>query len=125
MKIKPRTTNQTDRSGRGMERVSNDLTREAAKAAGERGVVLDYPEEGEVVSSMEYAFRISAPEAAAGVEVSINSGPWQACRPASGYWWFDWSGYGSGGYKAVARIRPRNGKDAAAESRNFLVVLED
>jgi len=125
MKIKPRTMNQTNRSGRGADRISNVHKRERAAVAAKRDVMLDYPREGEVISSTEYAFRVGAPEGAAGVEVSINNGPWHGCRKASGFWWYDWSQYRSGGYKAVARIRPQSGKDTATESRNFLVVLED
>lgn len=129
MKTRPKTKAEMNRDGRGlgkkMDRMSNIRRRSGTATVAEKAVLLDYPQEGEVVSSKEYAFRIGAPESAEGIEVSINSGPWHACRKASGHWWYDWSEYGSGGYEAVARIRPQNGENTATEIQSFLVELPE
>jgi hypothetical protein len=81
---------------------------------------LDYPQEGERIVSAEYAFRIGA-QATRAVEISIDDGAWRPCRQAEGYWWFDWSGYGSGGHHAVARIQRENGRKTLLATRRFLV----
>lgn len=74
----------------------------------EADLTIDFPQEGEVITSSHYTIRISATEAS-DVEVSINEGPWQACRESAGYWWFDWSSYESGPHEIMARGVDREG----------------
>lgn len=70
---------------------------------------LDYPAPGESITGEQYTLRVGAAADVESAEVSINGGPWQACRPAIGYWWFDWSGYEGGKHRLVARVRTRDG----------------
>ncbi|OGR87524.1 MAG: hypothetical protein A3J74_09835 [Elusimicrobia bacterium RIFCSPHIGHO2_02_FULL_57_9] len=95
----------------------------AAAPAAEPEAVLDYPQEGEVIRSSQYTFRIGAPKHAQGVEICINHGPWQPCRQASGFWWYDWSDFKSGEYRVTARISSgkKTGKVGALTPRRFQV----
>lgn len=82
---------------------------------------IDYPQLGEKITSRDYSFRLSAPESADEVGVSINQGPWQACRRSVGYWWYDWSGYDYGEHEIIARARAKNGRWLVSKPRNFVV----
>jgi hypothetical protein len=94
----------------------------AAKPAAPKGyAVVDFPQEGEIVTSAHYAFRIGA-SAADRAEVSVDDRDWAACRFNSGYWWFDWSGYGSGPHTVVARI-PGNKGFVKSKPRHFTVLI--
>jgi len=64
---------------------------------------LDYPKAQERISSPEYTFRVGS-KVHGSVEISVDGGPWQPCRPAAGYWWFDWRCEKPGRHKAAARI---------------------
>lgn len=85
-------------------------------------VALDYPQEGSEITGTHYSFRIAAPEDAEAVELCINQGPWLACRRSSGYWWFDWTGFDGGPYKAKARLRTADGRLVNTLPRHFRVV---
>jgi hypothetical protein len=82
---------------------------------------VDYPQTGEKVAAGHYAIRLSAPQAAKRVEVSINQGPWQACRPAGGYWWFDWSAESAGEHEVVARAFGAAGRAVHSAPQQFYV----
>lgn len=84
-------------------------------------LVVDYPQEGEIVTAAEYTLRLST-NAAAGVEVSIDGKDPKPCRESVGHWWFDWSGYGSGPHTVVARV---NGGKRTVKSqiRSFTVLM--
>jgi|YelNatPaOPRAMG01_1025707.scaffolds.fasta_scaffold551171_1 hypothetical protein len=73
-----------------------------------RYIVIDYPKENEVITYPWYTIRIGCSENK-NVEVSIDNGPWEKCRFAEGYWWFDWGNYQSGQHKIVARVRHDKG----------------
>jgi hypothetical protein len=75
------------------------------------------------VTSREYTLRLSAPEGAAGVEVSIDDQAWLPCRRAVGHWWYDWTGYGPGAHRVAARADLPNGLRALSKSREFAVVV--
>lgn len=64
---------------------------------------VDYPQEGELISSRGYTFRISGQ--ARTVEVAVDGDEWRPCRRASGVWWFDWSGYAPGRHQILVRAR--------------------
>ena len=39
----------------------------------------------------------------------MDGGPWKPARLSDGYWWHDWTGYGSGGSVVCARILRESG----------------
>lgn len=85
-------------------------------------VVINYPQETEVITFPDYTLRFGVSEAA-GVEVSIDGGPWRACREALGYYWFDWGGYGSGHHEIRVRARLAHGGVEECGSRRLRVDL--
>lgn len=82
---------------------------------------VDFPRQNEVVAAKDYTVRISAPEGAVGVEVAVDQGDWQACRPAVGYWWYDWSGYEEGEHELIARAKGPDGKTSSSGACEFFV----
>jgi hypothetical protein len=94
--------------------------KDEAPLAKPRGMVtVDYPQEGEVVSSPNYSIRISAPQDAKNVELCINQSPWLPCRQAGGYWWFDCTDISSKPYQVRARMRSHDGKVKLTMLRRF------
>lgn len=85
-------------------------------------VLIDYPLEGEIVVSHHYAIRVGA-SSAESVEVSIDGKAWQACRPAAGYWWFDWSGYNSGPHNVSARLSLGGKRYLKSAPRQLTVLI--
>lgn len=93
----------------------------APKAAKAPSVLLEYPQAGEAVRPGHYAVRIAAkPEVS--VELSVDGGPWQACREAVGYYWFDWTPSQAGEHTLVARAKNGGPRYATSEERTVLVV---
>jgi hypothetical protein len=84
-------------------------------------VTIDYPKEGESISSGYYSFRISASFKAAKTEVSINGSSWMPCRQAMGFWWYDWSSSGAKNYTLQARAYNAGGTAVISTVRNFKV----
>jgi hypothetical protein len=82
---------------------------------------IEYPQQDETIASREYTFRLAAPEAADGVDISIDQGPWLACRKEVGYWWHDWSGYEDGEHEIIARTRGKEGRWRMSTPHEFLV----
>jgi hypothetical protein len=70
---------------------------------GKNYVGIDFPQEGEILTSGQYTLRIST-SATEGVEVSIDGKGWEPCRECVGFWWYDWSGFGAGAHTVVAKI---------------------
>lgn len=66
-------------------------------------IVVDFPREGEIIYNQSFCIRLGVGENTH-VEISINGGPWKPCRHSVGFWWFDWSGYGSGRHTILARV---------------------
>lgn len=91
----------------------------AAKSA-RAYVVIDYPLEGEIVTSAAYTVRLGA-GGAERVEVSFDGKEWQPARESVGYWWYDWTGYGAGAHTVVARAYA--GKRAVKSKPRSLTVL--
>lgn len=85
-------------------------------------VVLDYPRQGESIDSREYAVRVGAPADARTVEVAIDQGDWLACRPAVGYWWYDWSGFEPGEHEVIARAQTPDGRTLRTEIHDCFVA---
>jgi hypothetical protein len=90
----------------------------------QEAAVIDYPEQNEKVTAPSYTFRIGAVPEALTVEISIDERGWQACRPAVGYWWYDWSGYAAGRHELQVRARLADGRIVAAEPRDFAVEFK-
>jgi len=82
---------------------------------------VDFPQEGESVSSPHYTFRIRAALNAEKVEVCVDGSPWQLCRYSAGFWWYDWAGYSAGEHELVARILPFDSRNYILKTRRFRV----
>ncbi|MDE2313845.1 MAG: hypothetical protein KGL04_06700 [Elusimicrobia bacterium] len=88
-------------------------------ATASAAILLDYPQEGEIITSSCYTFRIAPRVAAIGVDISIDQGPWAPCRESVGYWWYDWSGYAAGQHQASVRVRTADGRLVPSDIRQF------
>ena len=98
-------------------------TKDAVKPAEVRAV-LDHPQQGEKITSPQYTFRVGTLGDIELVAISINNGPWQPCRNAAGYWWYDWAGYKGGLYHAEAKAQTKDGRFFTSEPYKFQVVFE-
>jgi hypothetical protein len=87
-------------------------------------ITIDFPKEGEVISSSHYAFNISTNVPVAEIELSVNGGNWRPCREAVGKWWYDWSGYKSGTYAVHARSSLPDGRKIISSLRRFIVKMK-
>lgn len=76
---------------------------------------LDYPQQDELVSSPVYTLRLSVPEGASYVEVSVDGGAFSGCRFAVGHWWYDWADYADGKHTLAARAVTQDGREAKLE----------
>jgi len=85
-------------------------------------VTIDFPQQDEGVAQGNYTFRVGTLPEAEKVEVSIDRGPWLACRKAVGYWWYDWSGYACGIHRLTARAFFPEGSVAVSTQRRFQVL---
>lgn len=81
---------------------------------------VDFPAQDESILSAQYTFRVSAPDSAESVDVSIDQGPWLACRKAEGFWWYDWSGFDDGEHELIARTPGKNGRFLLSAPVEFL-----
>jgi hypothetical protein len=77
-------------------------------------IIIDYPNEAEVINGPHYALRIGASNDGY-AEISFNDGEWLPCRFGSGYWWFDWTDFDQGHHSLSARLVNYHG-DIIAES---------
>lgn len=96
---------------------------EPAVKPGEVRATLDHPQQGEKITAPHYTFRVGTTGDIARVEISLNDGPWQACRNAVGYWWYDWADYAAGRYQAAARAETKDGQVFTSEPCKFQVAL--
>ncbi|MGA2090441.1 MAG: hypothetical protein ABSH12_03140 [Endomicrobiales bacterium] len=85
-------------------------------------VIIDYPTESETISGLHYAIRIGS-SANGLVELSINNGPWESCRYADGYWWYDWGYYLPGPIKISARLLDEKGKTLKRSSVRKCTII--
>jgi hypothetical protein len=83
-------------------------------------VVVDYPKNLENITARQYTVRIGTSNCT-GVDISVNDQPWQPCREASGYWWFDWNNFQAGTHQLVARMHKRNGEYLISKRRRCKV----
>lgn len=89
----------------------------------ESHLVVDFPQEKEVITHPEYTIRLGASSDAAKVEVSIDGGDFAPCRTAVGYWWYDWSGFSKIAHKISARLTTHDGRIIYSDLRTFSVRL--
>lgn len=87
-------------------------------------IAVEFPEEGEIVTSSHYNFRIWAADAR-GVSISVDGGPWLACHSDVGYWWCEWSGYANGRHWVAARMQDENRRLISARPQRFQVDLSE
>jgi hypothetical protein len=85
-------------------------------------LVLDYPLEGEILTSHSYCIRLTALQPRS-VEICLDGKRWLSCRESVGHWWYDWSGFRSGGYTITARMTDKNGKVSKTKDRQFTVLI--
>jgi len=85
--------------------------------------VLDHPQQGEKITAPHYTFRVGTIGEITRVEISLNTGPWQACRNSVGYWWYDWADYAAGKYQAAVRAQTKDGQVFTSEPCKFQVAL--
>lgn len=83
---------------------------------------IDFPYEGELVVSPHYTIRVTAPHARS-VEISLDAGPWLACRQEDGHWWHDWTGYAPGAHVVCARVVGRDGRMETLRPRALRAAL--
>ncbi len=88
-------------------------------------LAVEYPRQGEKVASSIYSVRVHAPESAKRVGISIDQGRWKSCRPAVGYWWYDWEGYENGEHQIVVSMETEAGTRIISEPHEFFVELAD
>ncbi len=89
-------------------------------------ISIDYPRQHERITSGWYTIRVSAVLGEAErVLVSIDDAPFQPCRFAAGYWWFDWDGYRSHHHRLIAKIVSPEGEVVSEAARRFVVALGD
>jgi len=86
-------------------------------------VTLDYPQQGEKITTPGYSLRAGTVGDVEKVEISLNQGPWLACRYSVGYWWYDWCGYAEGRQQAEVRAYLRNGNTVSDGPVRFQVAF--
>ncbi|MBI4397118.1 MAG: hypothetical protein HY548_08490 [Elusimicrobia bacterium] len=134
MKKKKSTAQETARSASPTAEKPAEKTAKAKPTLKEpkQYVVIDYPVEGEIITSQRYTLRFGAspipqtgtvPGGADKVEVSIDGRDWQPARESAGYWWFDWSGYSAGPHTIEARIPTGGKRYAKSKPRQFTVLI--
>ncbi len=84
---------------------------------------IDFPKPQEKIVSSTYMIRLRALSDAELVEVSIDECQWQPCRPAGGFWWFNWADYQSGLHELVCRAYGINGDVFTSEPTTLRVEL--
>lgn len=104
-----------------VKKTTNTKTAKTKPAATEY-VVVDHPKNLETITAgLHYAVRIGA-SACTGMDVSIDDQPWQPCRNAVGYWWYDWADFPAGAHQLVARMHKPNGEYLISKRRRCKAV---
>ncbi len=84
-------------------------------------VEIEYPVEGEKIAPGHYAIRVAA-EPNSHVEISIDTGPWQACRFSVGHYWYDWRPSQADKHRIAVRSRLENGSWKTSKERSCTVI---
>ena len=85
-------------------------------------VTIDYPSAEETITADSYTFRIHVGGGHGKVEISIDGGPWTACRRGGDHWWYDWSDFGKGLHTLRARALEEGQNEGLSAVREFMVV---
>lgn len=93
----------------------------AVPRASKSVVVVDFPLEGEIVTTPHYTFRIGC-SATAPLEICVDGREWAPCRASVGYWWYDWSASESGAHTVVARMKTGR-RSVESRPRRFTVLI--
>ncbi|OGR68184.1 MAG: transaldolase [Elusimicrobia bacterium GWC2_61_19] len=104
-----------------VKKTTNNKTAKTRLTNTEEYVVVDHPKNLETITSRHYSVRIGASDCT-GVDISVNDQPWQPCRHAVGYWWFDWNNFQTGTHQLVARMHTRKGEYLISKRRRCKVV---
>jgi len=86
-------------------------------------VVIDHPQNGEILNSNYYTLRIGASSAKA--QIAIDGSDWMDCRCAAGYFWYDWTDISQGSHKLTARIQTVQGEFKTSKSVQCQLFLND
>lgn len=102
---------ETEKNGKKKAQVKQE---KSPRAKAKYYVVIDHPKNGETLTHPHYAVRVGA--SADHAEISIDGSGWKACRPAAGYFWFDWAAIPSGPHKLTARVKTAGGKAKSSKA---------
>lgn len=91
------------------------------EAVGKNYVVVDFPQEGEILTSPSYTLRVST-SAVENVQISIDGRDFQPMRESVGFWWYDWANYGAGAHTLVARIQVGK-RFQKSKARSFTAII--
>ena len=80
---------------------------------------VDYPHEGERISSSHCTFQIDAPERS--VVIAIDGDGWRCCSRRDGRWWYDWPCGEPGRHQAIVRCEGAAGAAPLDRICRFLV----
>jgi hypothetical protein len=97
------------------------VLKEPIEAVGKNYVVVDYPQEGEILTSPGYTLRVST-SAVENVQISIDGRDFQPMRESVGFWWYDWNNYGAGAHTLVARIQVGK-RFQKSKARSFTAII--
>lgn len=83
-------------------------------------VVIDFPQENEIIRSPTYTIRIGTNKSTNNVRVKIDTGDWSQARfdSATGFWWFDWANYPAGAHTIIAEGWNELGQRSETTPRN-------
>jgi hypothetical protein len=77
--------------------IKDPVERDPIEAVGKNYVVVDFPQEGEILTSPSYTLRVST-SAVENVHISIDGRDFQPMRESVGFWWYDWANFGAGAH---------------------------
>lgn len=122
--LKKKTTSISKKSSSSDKSKSTKAVKAAAeeKVKTSKDICIDYPMNNDTVFCGHYCFRLGSLRDVPYMRISINGGPWQECRRANGYWWFDWWNFQTGSFTAEA-CSEIDGKTVKTAKRKFKVTL--
>lgn len=85
-------------------------------------VVIDYPEDHEIVRPGHYSIRLTV-AGAERAQVRLDGGQWNECRESLGHFWHDWAPQ-AGRVRVEARARAGSGRWSPVAEREVVVTAE-
>ncbi len=86
-------------------------------------ITVDYPRQMETIIASTYTFRFTVRAIPEQVEISMDRGPWEACRVSGTHWWYDYKDYAPGNHQFVVRATMPGGKLILSSIRRFRVHI--